>query len=278
MGTGQLGEQIGVGRTSDVFAWGSDSVVKVPYPNLPADWTVFEAEIARSIHAAGLPVPEVRDVIEIEGRTAAVFERIEGPSMWQRILEKPGDAEALARELVEIQRSLLAAGIPPGVPDFVDRLVRRIAIADPLPATEREAAIDVARGLPRGAALLHGDLHPGNVLMSPHGPIVIDWFDAAIGHPIADIVRSSILMRAGSGYSPDHLPGATPELLDRLHASYVGHFAEDLAEAALDLPTWQGAVAAGRLAEGAEVDERWLIKLWHARDAEQAIGFEPRAS
>ncbi len=268
-----IGERIAVGRTSDVFSYGTDSVVKVPYANLPADWTTFEAEIARSIHASGLPVPEVRDVIEVDGRPAAVFERIEGPSMWQQVLERPVDIEAYARELADIQRSLLSAGIPSGVPDFVDRLVRRISQADPLDVADRDAAAVLAKELPRGAALLHGDLHPGNVLMSPSGPVVIDWFDAAIGHPIADVVRSSILMRAGSGHAPDHLPGATPDVLSRFHTAYIADFADELTDAASDLPSWQAAVAAGRLAEGAEVDERWLIQLWHARDAGQAIGF-----
>lgn len=268
-----IGERVGIGRTSDVFAYGDDSVVKVPYPGLPADWTVFEAEIARGIHAAGLPVPEVRDVIEVDGRTAAVFERIEGPSMWQRIVQHPTDASALGRELAQIQRSLLAAGIPAGVPDFVDRLVRRIAIAEPLGDPERDEATRLARELPRGAALLHGDLHPGNVLMSPTGPVVIDWFDASIGHPIADIVRSSILMRAGSGHAPDHLPGASPELLRQLHDAYIGQFADELSDIESDLAAWQAAVAVGRLAEGAEVDERWLIQLWEARTAGPVLGF-----
>jgi len=246
----------------------------VPYAHLPDDWTVFEAEIASGIFAAGLPVPEVRDVIEIDGRTAAVFERIEGPSMWQRIVEHPSDAAALGRELAHIQRSLLAAGIPDGVPDFVDRLVRRIAIAEPLAEPERGEATRLAHELPRGAALLHGDLHPGNVLMSPSGPIVIDWFDAAIGHPIADIVRSSILMRAGSGHAPDHLPGASPQMLQQLHDAYIDQFADELSDAAPDLAAWQAAVAVGRLAEGAEADERWLIQLWEARTEASAVGFD----
>ena len=270
----QPGERIGVGRTSEVFAYGEHSVVKVPHLTLPSDWTVFEAEIARGIHAAGLPVPEVRDVIDVNGRPAAVFERIEGPSMWQRIVAQPDESEALIAELASMQRALLAGGIPTNVPDFVDRLVRRISIAEPLSDADRGEATALAQALPRGAALLHGDLHPGNVLMSSRGPIVIDWFDAAIGHPIADLVRTSILMRPGSGHAPDHLPGATPALLERLHAAYIAQFADELADAATDLASWQAAVAVGRLAEGAEVDEGWLIQLWHSRHTDRAAEFE----
>ena len=257
----RLGASVGIGRTSEVFAFGEGSVVKVPSPEVPHDWPLFEAGICRAVHDAGLPAPEVRDIVDIDGRPAVVFEHIEGQSMWHRMLDTPADIEALAHELAEIQRLVLSAGMPDGLPDFVDRLVRRIRLADALEPDEQDASIELVSSLPRGAALLHGDLHPGNVLMSPVGPIVIDWFDAAIGHPIADIVRSSILMRPGGSTAPGHLPGATQDVLNRLHHVYVEEFADDLAAASETLGAWQSVAASGRLSEGAEVDEHRLIDL-----------------
>jgi aminoglycoside phosphotransferase (APT) family kinase protein len=38
-----------------------------------------------------------------------------------------------------------------------------------------------------GASLLHRDLHPGNVIRSPAGPVVIDWTNAAAGDPAFDV-------------------------------------------------------------------------------------------
>ena len=35
--------------------------------------------------------------------------------------------------------------------------------------------------------LVHGDLHPGNIVVSPTGPIVVDWSDAAVGNPFVDL-------------------------------------------------------------------------------------------
>lgn len=31
--------------------------------------------------------------------------------------------------------------------------------------------------------VLHGDLGPGNLILSPHGPVFLDWAEAGIGHP-----------------------------------------------------------------------------------------------
>jgi tRNA A-37 threonylcarbamoyl transferase component Bud32 len=38
-----------------------------------------------------------------------------------------------------------------------------------------------------GASLLHRDLHPANVILSPAGPVVIDWTNAGAGDPAFDI-------------------------------------------------------------------------------------------
>jgi hypothetical protein len=35
--------------------------------------------------------------------------------------------------------------------------------------------------------LIHGDLHPGNVVVTPTGHITVDWSDAAVGNPFVDL-------------------------------------------------------------------------------------------
>ena len=38
-----------------------------------------------------------------------------------------------------------------------------------------------------GATLLHRDLHPGNVILSSDGPVVVDWTNAGAGEPAFDV-------------------------------------------------------------------------------------------
>lgn len=259
-----VGDLVGLGRTSDVYAYGADAVVKVPHPDVPPDWPAFEAALTAAVQRSGVPAPRVLDLIEVEGRASVVFERVHGPSMWQQMIDAPQRARGLAADLAAIQQSLLSAGIPEGVPDFVDRLERKIQGATGLPEPERDEALALLADLPRGAALLHGDLHPGNVLLGSNGPVVIDWFDASIGHPVADIVRSSILMPASHPAEPRHLPGATAELLHTVHEAYIAEFSDELSGPP-NIATWEAVVAAGRLAEDAESDERGLLALWERR-------------
>lgn len=264
-----VGALVAAGRTSDVYDYGGDSVVKVPRPDVPANWVGMEARFTDAVRQLGAPAPEVRELVEIGGRPAIVFERVDGDSMWQRMLAAPQDVVALSRELAAIHRRILSIGLPIGVASIVDRMCKKIDEVGQLGAADRDEAKRIVRGLPSGAALLHGDLHPGNVLMRCGDPVVIDWFDAAIGHSVADVVRSSLLIRShADGTDRPHLPDAPPGLLDQLHRTYVAEMADVLDLPRVQLRRWEAVVAASRLAEGAEIDESWLVTLWNDRVAE----------
>ena len=53
-----------------------------------------------------------------------------------------------------------------------------------------------------GGSLLHFDLHPENVILSPDGPVVIDWTNAHGGDPEADVAMTWVILETSAG-----LPG-----------------------------------------------------------------------
>lgn len=261
------GPLVASGRTSEVYTFGAGSVVKVPRAEVPYHWAALEAEFTRAVGALGAPAPRVHDVVTIDGREAIVFEHIVGPSMWEEMLRDPAGAVDLTHQLVELHRRIMRVGLPASMPDLVERMCTKISEVEHIHSTDRDLACAMTRELPRGAALLHGDLHPRNVLMSRNGPIAIDWFDAAIGNPVADVVRSSILMRpAVDGADVPHLPGADPGLLADLHHHYVAGIAQLLEDQRGDLARWEAVVGLSRMAEHAQRDESPLMALWHRRD------------
>ncbi|WP_420637974.1 phosphotransferase enzyme family protein [Candidatus Poriferisocius sp.] len=260
------GSLLAVGRTSDVFHCGPGAVVKVPRPAVPGHWARQEAAFTAAVRELGAPAPAVLEVVQVDGRDAIVFERVEGPSMWELIVEEARPPAAFGQELADVHGSILRAGLPLEVPALVERMTTKVAELKQLAADERAEAQRALEGLPRGAALLHGDLHPGNVLMSPSGPVAIDWFDAAVGHPVADVVRSSLLIRPfdHSAERP-HLPRMAPPVLRALHESYLGAMGDVLAGCPEELHRWEAVVAVSRLAEEAEADDSSLLALWRGR-------------
>lgn len=259
-----LGELISDGRTSEVYRYGTDGAAKVLKPSTPQHWAQVEASFTAEVRKLGVPVPEVRGVIEIDGRSAVLFERIDGPSMWQRMVEHPHEVPQLTRELVDVHRAIHAAGVPAGLPSLVDRLHLKIAGADELSAAEKHDANKLLDGLPRGAALLHGDLHPGNVLLGRNGLAVIDWFDATVGHPHADVARTLLLLQPTGATDLRHLPGATEPLVRHVHDDYEAGSIDPDRELTT-LHRWCRLRAAGRLAERTDADVSGLLARWRDR-------------
>ena len=58
--------------------------------------------------------------------------------------------------------------------------------------------------MPDGNRLCHGDFHPGNILVTKHGPIIIDWMTASKGTACGDVARTSVILEAAQ--APEGTP------------------------------------------------------------------------
>jgi hypothetical protein len=88
------------------------------------------------------------------------------------------------RGLAELPSLLAAALAAPAVRPWIDLTPDRIGqLVDWL--TEAVAEID-ALGVPD--TLVHGDFHPGNIAIHQGRPVLFDWSDAAVSHPLVDVV------------------------------------------------------------------------------------------
>ncbi len=253
-----LGEVVARGTRSTVHAYGRGAVAKVPVPSTPEGWIRYEAQYAEAARAAGAPAPRLLGVEQLGGRPASVWERAEGRSMWQLVVDRPDQSAALGRLLADVQHALLVLVPPVTLPRQHDRLVSKI----------RRAAATVDPSLARALAFLppqagtlrlcHGDLHPSNVILGRDGPVIVDWFDASRGDPIADAARSLLLSDGAS--IPQHLPGADRATLEALTNAYLSRLREYLEIDDDVLARWQAVSAVARVAEGVPRGE--LLELW----------------
>lgn len=260
----KLGAILGVGTRSTVHLYGRDLVAKVPLPTTPDSWTRFEATYTAAVRAVGAPAPQVIETVQIGGRLVGVYQRIVGPSMWEQIRAAPTTAADVGVLLGRLHHQVLDITAPITVPLQRDRLVSKFRRAAALVDPELMAATALIPDGSLGTTLCHGDLHPGNVVMSDEGPVIIDWFDACGGAAIGDIARSSLLMGAGgaTGRSVAHLPGASRRVLTELHDGYLDQVSHGWELATVEFNRWLRIAAVARLSEGVAVDE--LMSIWRS--------------
>ncbi|MFD9033818.1 phosphotransferase [Streptomyces sp. NPDC059567] len=113
-----------------------------------------EAATMEHLAGHGYPVPRVRSVSGPE----LVMRRLTGPSLLDALLAGTVTPESAATVLAGLLHRLHTVPSPASAP------------------------------------LLHLDLHPGNVMLTPEGPFVIDWCTAEAGDPALDWAMSALIL------------------------------------------------------------------------------------
>ena len=254
------GDLVASGSRSSVHSYGRGAVVKVPAPSTPEGWIRFEARYAEAARAAGAPAPRLLGIEQIAGRTASVWERVDGTSMWDHVAERPHRGAELGRLLADVQHDLVVLVPPVTLPRQRDRLMSKIRLAAATVDASLARALEFVPPQAGTPCLCHGDLHPSNVLLGRDGPVIVDWFDASRGDPIADVARSSLLLLSEGADPPRHLPGADRATLGVLTDAYLARLGEHLEIDHELLARWQAVNAVARIAEG--VPRGALLEVW----------------
>ncbi|HEY7576643.1 MAG TPA: phosphotransferase [Acetobacteraceae bacterium] len=173
---GSLGEKIGEGVWSDVHAWAPGRVLKLFKAGLPRRHSWWEARMTRAAFSAGAPAPEVFDEVTVDGRFGVVLQRLDGSTLLQ--LSRSG---AMTPKQTGAILASLAISVHKTAPS-PDVLSLRDTEAGSSRLSGGKLSEHIATGvlalierLAPGDGLCHGDLHPGNVIMTADGPRLIDW-------------------------------------------------------------------------------------------------------
>jgi aminoglycoside phosphotransferase (APT) family kinase protein len=180
------GPLIGAGRAADVYAIGPDRVLRryrAPLDVRP------EAEIMRYLSQAGYPVPAVYDA---DGPDL-MMERLDGRDMLADLARRPWLARRHARTLADLHNRLHQLAAPAGWPQLFG---------------------------PAGT-VLHLDLHPGNVMLTSRGPVVIDWTNVLSGPAGADVAMAYLIMASSE---VDDLPLPVRPALSAVRRAFIRHF------------------------------------------------------
>jgi aminoglycoside phosphotransferase (APT) family kinase protein len=154
------------GRDTDVYALDDTRVLR-RYRDPAHSNTQIEARIMQYVAGHGYPVPRVYDATD----TDLVLERLHGPTLLEDWRRRPWTATRNARQLAALHDRLAAVPAPDWLPG---------------PRTLAESETETAPGA--AGSVLHLDLHPLNVILTPdRGPVVIDWSNAAAGDPAFDL-------------------------------------------------------------------------------------------
>ena len=239
-----------------------DAVVRVSRPTAPARVAL---ELAERLHAAGVPVPRPRrdEVVEHDGLSVTAWERLEPTG-------RPIDWRATGRAVARLH-SLGAGVVPDGHPLPSPRAFPwwefERMLAEERDRLDSAATARIAKAIERGArwaddieteaAVCHGDVHPGNVMMTARGPVLLDWDLLCTAHPAWDHAPMMTWAERWGGRA-----GEYEEFADGYGRSFRDDpLATTLAELRLVAATLMRSVAA-RTNPAAEEELRRRLQWW----------------
>jgi len=163
-----------------------------------------------------------------------------------------------ARRSAALHAEMHGSKVQADIPHQRSKLAWKIRRAVGLPEVLKLKTLSAVLAMPGGDRLCHGDFHPGNILVTAQGECVIDWIDAAIGNPLADLARTTIILQGGADcQEANPLVKAFSRIFHRV---YISSYFNLQPGGEGEYQRWLPIVAAARLSEGIPELQDWLVR------------------
>lgn len=193
---------LGLGRSSEVYEYGHDTVLKLYLKEHGYETVKWEYDKLSDAKNHNIPVPAVYELIEHDGCFGIIMERIYGESllgiMANHIIETGGEnitSDGLSDLMINgIKRTAhLLYSIHSVKADLMDTnyaiINRAIHYNNHITDDEKRIVLNILDSLPKGNTVCHGDPNPGNILVNGDKIAFIDWMFVGTGNPMYDLVE-----------------------------------------------------------------------------------------
>lgn len=238
-------ENIIAKRPSKIIYREGDKTIKLFDENYSKANVLNEALNQARVEETGLKIPKLHEVTKIDGKWAIVLDYIEGKTLEELMCENPEKKNEYIERLVNIQVEILSYKVA-HLNKIKEKMHSKISCSD-LDATTRYELHTRLDSAPKHNKLCHGDLNPGNIIITENDEAyIIDWAHATQGNGAADAARTYLLFSlAGDGEGAE---------------KYLDTFCKKTDTARQYVQRWIPIVAASQLTKGNESERDFLMR------------------
>lgn len=184
-------KRIGSGKNGMVYRIDDDMIVKVYRNRCDVDDITEEKELAKWAFLAGIPTAISFDIVQVGDLLGTVYELISAKSISELIHEDPDNMHSYMKQYVEFMKQIhsIEADVE-RLPDCKESYRQifeyiRSVISD----SQYKQLNDIIESIPDATTVLHGDIHPGNVMKTKDDIVVIDMDSLGYGNPVFDLAE-----------------------------------------------------------------------------------------
>ena len=228
-------EFIASGGQADIYRIHNDYMaVKLFRQGVQKEIVEYEMNLQKKAYELGLPVPEIYNLVEIDGKHGIVMEYIDGVTIGKIICESKKTTYQYLIKAIELQIHLNNI-ITSKFPSMAEKLIENISKAALLDIDLKQNLLEKINKIKFNQYLCHGDFHVYNLIETAKGKIVIvDWIDSKTGNSEFDVCRSYILYKESS---------------DEIAKMYIENYCKMTNILREDILVYAPIVAAARLGE-----------------------------
>lgn len=194
-----LGEPIFTSRSSEIYNWEADKLLKLFHPAIDADLIINEEINSQETFALGVSGVECCGRVQVGDRQGLILKKVAGKTLISLAASKPQTVFSVHRLMADLQIALHAAKSDRirSYKGFVKEALDREPMQF-LTAGEKAHCLAKLEALPEGKQILHLDYHPDNIMSDGKSQTtIIDWMTAAAGVPAADVAATLFLLNEG---------------------------------------------------------------------------------
>ena len=183
-------EVAGIGASGVVYKINNDTAIKVYNEGTKFEHVTQERELARQAFISGVPtiIPDRNAMVD--DKYAMIFELVNSSSLGDLLGTEPDNFDALMDDYVKMVKELHTIedkrGYFPNLQDLW--LNTENMIREGLRPEDADLILDIYKNSKRSRMLLHGDIHPGNVLISDGEMVLVDMACMSTGPALLDII------------------------------------------------------------------------------------------
>lgn len=184
---------IGRGMTADVYELDDERVIKV-YNDNPVNTLAFieqERLVSRSVFMHDIPTAIPFDILMADGRVGVVYETVRAKMLFAFLHAHPERYDEMIGKEISLLKNMHHTNFEKGeLPDMKEKLLTIASGILPKLTTQEkwQQFKDSVESIPDRLTMIHGDYHPGNIMVQESGDLVlIDVGDATTGHPVIEL-------------------------------------------------------------------------------------------
>ncbi len=198
---------LGQGGNGTVYRLDDETIVKVYSAEHSLEVIDRERAYAKAAFVAGIPTAIAFDTVKVGDRYGVIYEAMNSDTLGHAIANEPERRDEYIMKYAQLAKQLHTTTIEDGsVASLKDLLMKRAE--DPMLkefCTQEE--IDTLKAIVVAMkvydTLVHGDLHPGNIMLDNGELMLIDMGELTRGVPIYDIASIYRDLLVGSKSSPE---------------------------------------------------------------------------